>query len=181
MDFAPCTVEARVGLVLDLPLRIFGLLEEVENERVMLSDCSHFDLQVEEENHGVFQLLHGESVWSDWVILWCNTFSKNKINTISCCLTAAVEFRSLTSGGSVMGLICWSRWLVLINMSYEWSWLFYVRNESVLWTVLERTSMLGLYEEDNYASHLLLLKVQLRSIQRVLYCRALIVLIVVFA
>lgn len=41
--------------------------------------------------------------------------------------------------------------------------------------------MLGLYEEDNYASHLLLLKVQLRSIQRVLYCRALIVLIVVFA
>lgn len=62
MDFAPCTVEARVGLVLDLPLRIFGLLEEVENERVMLSDCSHFDLQVEEENHGVFQLLHGESV-----------------------------------------------------------------------------------------------------------------------
>ncbi|XP_073327221.1 nuclear pore membrane glycoprotein 210 [Pagrus major] len=58
MDFAPCTVEARVGLVLDLPLRIFGLLEEVEKERVMLSDCSHFDLQVEEENHGVFQLLH---------------------------------------------------------------------------------------------------------------------------
>ena len=61
MDFAPCAVEARVGLVLDLPLRIFGLLEEVENERVMLSDCSHFDLQVEEENHGVFQLLDGES------------------------------------------------------------------------------------------------------------------------
>uniref|UniRef100_A0A8C3G7G1 Nucleoporin 210 n=1 Tax=Cyclopterus lumpus TaxID=8103 RepID=A0A8C3G7G1_CYCLU len=59
MDFAPCPVEARVGLVLDLPLRIFGLLEEVENERVMLSDCSHFDLQVEEENHGVFQLLDG--------------------------------------------------------------------------------------------------------------------------
>uniref|UniRef100_A0A7N8YDB4 Nucleoporin 210 n=1 Tax=Mastacembelus armatus TaxID=205130 RepID=A0A7N8YDB4_9TELE len=59
MDFAPCPVEARVGLVLDLPLRIFGLLEEVEKERVMLSDCSHFDLQVEEENHGVFQLLEG--------------------------------------------------------------------------------------------------------------------------
>ncbi|XP_068453673.1 nuclear pore membrane glycoprotein 210 isoform X2 [Clinocottus analis] len=57
MDFAPCPVEARVGLVLDLPLRIFGLLEEVENERVMLSDCSQFDLQVEEEKHGVFQLL----------------------------------------------------------------------------------------------------------------------------
>ncbi|XP_075955942.1 nuclear pore membrane glycoprotein 210 isoform X1 [Anarhichas minor] len=59
MDFAPCPVEARVGLVLDLPLRIFGLLGEVEKERVMLSDCSQFDLHVEEENHGVFQLLHG--------------------------------------------------------------------------------------------------------------------------
>uniref|UniRef100_A0A8C4EC26 Nucleoporin 210 n=1 Tax=Dicentrarchus labrax TaxID=13489 RepID=A0A8C4EC26_DICLA len=60
MDFAPCPVEARVGLVLDLPLRILGLLEEVEKEQVMLSDCSHFDLQVEEENLGVFQLLDGE-------------------------------------------------------------------------------------------------------------------------
>uniref|UniRef100_A0A7N6BU54 BIG2 domain-containing protein n=1 Tax=Anabas testudineus TaxID=64144 RepID=A0A7N6BU54_ANATE len=59
MDFTPCPVEARVGLVLDLPLRIFGVLEEVEKEQVMLSDCSHFDLQVEEENHGVFQLLDG--------------------------------------------------------------------------------------------------------------------------
>ncbi|XP_035500937.2 nuclear pore membrane glycoprotein 210 isoform X2 [Scophthalmus maximus] len=59
MDFAPCRVEATVGLVLDLPLRIFGLLEEAEKERVMLSDCSHFDLQVEEESHGVFQLLDG--------------------------------------------------------------------------------------------------------------------------
>uniref|UniRef100_A0A3B5BEP0 Nucleoporin 210 n=1 Tax=Stegastes partitus TaxID=144197 RepID=A0A3B5BEP0_9TELE len=59
MDFAPCPVEARLGLVLDLPLRIFGLLEEVENEQVMLSDCSHFDLLVEEENHGVFELLDG--------------------------------------------------------------------------------------------------------------------------
>lgn len=61
MDFTPCPVEARVGLVLDLPLRIFGVLEEVEKEQVMLSDCSHFDLQVEEENHGVFQLLDGKS------------------------------------------------------------------------------------------------------------------------
>uniref|UniRef100_A0A7N6FI99 BIG2 domain-containing protein n=1 Tax=Anabas testudineus TaxID=64144 RepID=A0A7N6FI99_ANATE len=60
MDFTPCPVEARVGLVLDLPLRIFGVLEEVEKEQVMLSDCSHFDLQVEEENHGVFQLLDGK-------------------------------------------------------------------------------------------------------------------------
>ncbi|KAA8590872.1 hypothetical protein FQN60_001815 [Etheostoma spectabile] len=62
MDFAPCPVEARVGLVLDLPLRIFGLLEEAEKQRVMLSDCSHFDLQVEQENHGVFQLLDGRLV-----------------------------------------------------------------------------------------------------------------------
>ncbi|KAM7404954.1 hypothetical protein PAMP_012253 [Pampus punctatissimus] len=59
MDFAPCPVEARVGRVLDLPLRIFGVLEEVEKERVMLSDCSHFDLQFEQENHGIFQLLDG--------------------------------------------------------------------------------------------------------------------------
>lgn len=61
MDFAPCPVEARVGSVLDLPLRIFGLMEEVENERAMLSDCSQFDLQFEEENQGIFQLLDGES------------------------------------------------------------------------------------------------------------------------
>lgn len=60
MDFAPCPVEARVGLVLDLPLRIFGLLGEMEGEQVMLSDCSHFDLQVQEENNGIFQLLEGE-------------------------------------------------------------------------------------------------------------------------
>ncbi|XP_068163279.1 nuclear pore membrane glycoprotein 210 [Antennarius striatus] len=54
MDFAPCPVEARVGQVLDLPLRILGLLED---ERAELSDCSHFDLHVEQENQGIFQLL----------------------------------------------------------------------------------------------------------------------------
>uniref|UniRef100_A0A8C5CHL2 Nucleoporin 210 n=1 Tax=Gadus morhua TaxID=8049 RepID=A0A8C5CHL2_GADMO len=63
MDFSPCPVEARVGNVLELPLRIFGLLGEggevASGERVMLSDCSHFDLQVEDENHGVFELLEG--------------------------------------------------------------------------------------------------------------------------
>lgn len=64
MDFAPCPVEARVGHVLDLPLRIFGLLEEGEHERAMLSDCSHFDLQVKEESHGIFQLLDGERILS---------------------------------------------------------------------------------------------------------------------
>lgn len=61
MDFAPCPVEARLGQDLELPLRIFGLLEELEMERVMLSDCSHFDLLVEEENQGVFEVLDGES------------------------------------------------------------------------------------------------------------------------
>lgn len=59
MDFAPCPVEARLGLILDLPLRIFGLLEEGEKERVMLSDCSHFDLVVEQENYGIFEILDG--------------------------------------------------------------------------------------------------------------------------
>ncbi|RVE70662.1 hypothetical protein OJAV_G00067530 [Oryzias javanicus] len=59
MDFAPCTVEARLGQVLDLPLRIFGLLEEFENERVMLSDCSHFELLVAEETRDIFELLDG--------------------------------------------------------------------------------------------------------------------------
>ncbi|XP_068996777.1 nuclear pore membrane glycoprotein 210 isoform X1 [Embiotoca jacksoni] len=62
MDFAPSPVEARLGQVLDLPLRIFGLLEDAEEERVMLSDCSNFDLLVEEENHSIFQLLDGRLV-----------------------------------------------------------------------------------------------------------------------
>lgn len=71
MDFAPCPVEARLGLILDLPLRIFGLLEEGEKERVMLSDCSHFDLVVEQENYGIFEILDGESCLSvrlDWTV-----------------------------------------------------------------------------------------------------------------
>ncbi|XP_077404064.1 nuclear pore membrane glycoprotein 210 isoform X2 [Vanacampus margaritifer] len=57
MDFAPCQVEARVGMILELPLTIYGLLEENGMERVMLSDCSHFDLQVDEESQGVFEQL----------------------------------------------------------------------------------------------------------------------------
>uniref|UniRef100_A0AAY4EK95 BIG2 domain-containing protein n=1 Tax=Denticeps clupeoides TaxID=299321 RepID=A0AAY4EK95_9TELE len=59
MDFSHCPVEARVGVVLDLPLRIFGLLNVEGGERVMLSDCSHFHFQVEVENQGIFQLLEG--------------------------------------------------------------------------------------------------------------------------
>uniref|UniRef100_A0A8B9HPM5 Nucleoporin 210 n=1 Tax=Astyanax mexicanus TaxID=7994 RepID=A0A8B9HPM5_ASTMX len=60
MEFSPCAVEARVGLGLELPLRIFGQLSWEAGERVTLSDCSHFDLQVEMENSGIFQLLEGE-------------------------------------------------------------------------------------------------------------------------
>ncbi|KAL1249483.1 hypothetical protein QQF64_020488, partial [Cirrhinus molitorella] len=56
MEFSPCVVEARMGLNLDLPLRIFG---QLGGERVTLSDCSHFDMQVDMESHGIFQLLEG--------------------------------------------------------------------------------------------------------------------------
>uniref|UniRef100_A0A3B3TDL5 Nucleoporin 210 n=1 Tax=Paramormyrops kingsleyae TaxID=1676925 RepID=A0A3B3TDL5_9TELE len=59
MDFIPCQVEARVAQVLDLPLQIFGLLSAESSERVTLSDCSHFQLLVEMESQGVFQLLEG--------------------------------------------------------------------------------------------------------------------------
>lgn len=59
MEFSPCAVEARVGLSLDLPLRIFG---QLNGERVTLSDCSHFDMQVDMESVGIFQLLEGK--WS---------------------------------------------------------------------------------------------------------------------
>ncbi|XP_051517594.1 nuclear pore membrane glycoprotein 210-like [Myxocyprinus asiaticus] len=56
MEFSLCAVEARVGLNLDLPLQIFG---QLSGERVTLSDCSHFHMQVDMESHGVFQLLDG--------------------------------------------------------------------------------------------------------------------------
>ncbi|XP_060036296.1 nuclear pore membrane glycoprotein 210 isoform X2 [Erinaceus europaeus] len=59
MEFAPCQVEARVGQTLELPLRISGLMPGAAGELVTLSDCSHFDLAVEVENHGVFQPLPG--------------------------------------------------------------------------------------------------------------------------
>ncbi|XP_028679797.1 nuclear pore membrane glycoprotein 210 [Erpetoichthys calabaricus] len=59
MEFIPCQVEARVGLFLELPLRIFGLLNVETGEKVTLSDCSHFELLVEVENQGVFRLLPG--------------------------------------------------------------------------------------------------------------------------
>ncbi|KAG2470444.1 PO210 protein, partial [Polypterus senegalus] len=59
MEFIPCQVEARVGLFLELPLRIFGLLNVETGEKVTLSDCSHFELLVEVENQGVFRPLPG--------------------------------------------------------------------------------------------------------------------------
>ncbi|XP_040424350.1 nuclear pore membrane glycoprotein 210 [Cygnus olor] len=59
MEFMPCQVEARVGQVLELPLRINGLTNVETGETVPLSDCSHFDLVVEVENRGVFVPLQG--------------------------------------------------------------------------------------------------------------------------
>ncbi len=64
MEFSPCVVEARVGLSLDLPLRIFG---QLAGERVTLSDCSHFDMQVDMESHSVFQLMGGELMLEDFL------------------------------------------------------------------------------------------------------------------
>lgn len=60
MEFAPCQVEARVGQTLELPLRINGLMPGGASEVVTLNDCSHFDLEVEVENQGVFQPLPGK-------------------------------------------------------------------------------------------------------------------------
>uniref|UniRef100_A0A663MMQ2 Nucleoporin 210 n=1 Tax=Athene cunicularia TaxID=194338 RepID=A0A663MMQ2_ATHCN len=59
MEFAPCQVEARVGQILELPLRINGLTNVETGETVPLSDCSHFDLVVEVENRGVVSPLKG--------------------------------------------------------------------------------------------------------------------------
>uniref|UniRef100_A0A8C3JI15 Nucleoporin 210 n=1 Tax=Calidris pygmaea TaxID=425635 RepID=A0A8C3JI15_9CHAR len=59
MEFVPCQVEARVGQILELPLRINGLTNVETGETVPLSDCSHFDLVVEVENRGVFRPLQG--------------------------------------------------------------------------------------------------------------------------
>lgn len=60
MEFVPCQVEARVGQMLELPLRINGLTNIETGEIVPLSDCSHFDLVVEVENRGVFRPLQGD-------------------------------------------------------------------------------------------------------------------------
>uniref|UniRef100_A0A8B9GDA2 Nucleoporin 210 n=1 Tax=Amazona collaria TaxID=241587 RepID=A0A8B9GDA2_9PSIT len=59
MEFTPCQVEVYVGQILELPLKISGLTDVEKGEIVPLSDCSHFDLAVEVENHGVFRPLQG--------------------------------------------------------------------------------------------------------------------------
>ncbi|NXS92696.1 PO210 protein, partial [Jacana jacana] len=59
MEFIPCQVEARVGQILELPLRINGLKNVETGETVPLTDCSHFELVVEVENRGVFKPLQG--------------------------------------------------------------------------------------------------------------------------
>ncbi|KAM9324460.1 nuclear pore membrane glycoprotein 210 [Gastrophryne carolinensis] len=59
MEFTPCQVEARIGNILELPLKIFGLLDG-DNEVVTISDCSHFDFSVEMENPEIFKLLPGK-------------------------------------------------------------------------------------------------------------------------
>ncbi|KAM6468057.1 nuclear pore membrane glycoprotein 210 isoform 2-T2 [Liasis olivaceus] len=59
MEFIPCPVEAHVGEILDLPLKIIGVMNKETNEMVTLSDCSHFDLVVNIENHGVFSPFQG--------------------------------------------------------------------------------------------------------------------------
>uniref|UniRef100_A0A7M4FRR3 Nucleoporin 210 n=1 Tax=Crocodylus porosus TaxID=8502 RepID=A0A7M4FRR3_CROPO len=59
MEFTPCQVEARIGQILELPLRINGLMNVETSEMVTLSDCSHFDLVVEVDNRGVFKPLQG--------------------------------------------------------------------------------------------------------------------------
>uniref|UniRef100_A0A672U212 Nucleoporin 210 n=1 Tax=Strigops habroptila TaxID=2489341 RepID=A0A672U212_STRHB len=59
MEFTPCQVEVYVGQILELPLKISGLMDVEKGEIVPLSDCSHFDLAVEVENRGVFRPLQG--------------------------------------------------------------------------------------------------------------------------
>ncbi|XP_018095905.1 nuclear pore membrane glycoprotein 210 [Xenopus laevis] len=59
MEFIPSAVETRVGNRLELPLRIFGIMNADDNEVVTLSDCSNFDLAVEMETLNIFKLLPG--------------------------------------------------------------------------------------------------------------------------
>uniref|UniRef100_A0A8C3QCD3 Uncharacterized protein n=1 Tax=Geospiza parvula TaxID=87175 RepID=A0A8C3QCD3_GEOPR len=59
MEFAPCQVEAHVGQVLELPLRISGRTSVDRGELLPLSDCSQLELAVDLENPSVFSPLEG--------------------------------------------------------------------------------------------------------------------------
>lgn len=59
MEFTPCQVEAHVGQVLELPLRISGRSSGDGAELVPFSDCSHLELALELENPTVFSPLEG--------------------------------------------------------------------------------------------------------------------------
>ncbi|TRZ10306.1 hypothetical protein HGM15179_016803 [Zosterops borbonicus] len=59
MEFTPCQVEAHVGQVLELPLRISGRSSGDGAELVPFSDCSHLELALELENPAVFSPLEG--------------------------------------------------------------------------------------------------------------------------
>ncbi|KAG2470429.1 PO210 protein, partial [Polypterus senegalus] len=59
IEFTTCPVEALVGLTLELPLRIFGILNMDTGEKVMLSDCSQLDLSMDVDNQGIFHPLPG--------------------------------------------------------------------------------------------------------------------------
>uniref|UniRef100_A0A8C3NDN2 Uncharacterized protein n=1 Tax=Geospiza parvula TaxID=87175 RepID=A0A8C3NDN2_GEOPR len=55
MEFAPCQVEAHVGQVLELPLRISGRTSVDRGELLPLSDCSQLELAVDLENPSVLK------------------------------------------------------------------------------------------------------------------------------
>lgn len=59
MEFTPCQVEAHVGQVLELPLRVSGRTGGDRGELIPLSDCSQLELALELENPGVFSPLEG--------------------------------------------------------------------------------------------------------------------------
>uniref|UniRef100_A0A8C5QI72 Nucleoporin 210 n=1 Tax=Leptobrachium leishanense TaxID=445787 RepID=A0A8C5QI72_9ANUR len=59
MEFIACRVEAQVGNKLELPLRIFGLINGEDKEDVTLTDCTQFDLVFQMETPGVFTILDG--------------------------------------------------------------------------------------------------------------------------
>uniref|UniRef100_A0A8C5IKL4 Nucleoporin 210 n=1 Tax=Junco hyemalis TaxID=40217 RepID=A0A8C5IKL4_JUNHY len=59
MEFTPCQVEAHVGQVLELPLRISGRTSVDREELLPMSDCSQLELVLELENPSVFSPLEG--------------------------------------------------------------------------------------------------------------------------